>query len=228
MSVALNTQSNSIIDYLEKWALIEPDKCLYEFIGIRGNDQQSYTYRTFNEHSRNVAYKLARNHGLKSRDRALLAYPPGLDLVVAFFACVRAGVIPVPVYPPTPMGFDAGIAKLHAVATDCQAKVVLSTNQLSEFVQQKFTCRTSGSQQQTLMNLKDLVWIATDDVIEDAPQDFRNTIHSDLFLQYTSGSTGNPRGVIVSHENIIQNATATLDHVPIGVSWLPQYRRISR
>ena len=70
--------------------------------------------------------------------------------------------------------------------------------------------------------LPDLTWVTTDDIdasARDRPRDDPNSI---LLLQYTSGSTSDPKGVIVSHENVIHNALSTIDHVPVGVSWLPQ------
>ena len=56
-----------------------------------------------------------------------------------------------------------------------------------------------------------------------ASEGFRDEPHPTLFLQYTSGSTNDPKGVVVSHENVIHNTGSTLDHVPTMVSWLPQY-----
>ena len=56
-----------------------------------------------------------------------------------------------------------------------------------------------------------------------ASEGFRNRVHDTLFLQYTSGSTSDPKGVIVSQRNVVQNAHSTLTHVPVCVSWLPQY-----
>ena len=59
-------------------------------------------------------------------ERVLLAYPPGVEMICAFFACVRLGLIPVPVYPPTGHGFQAARDKTEFIARDCQAAAVLT------------------------------------------------------------------------------------------------------
>jgi acyl-CoA synthetase (AMP-forming)/AMP-acid ligase II len=80
----------SIIDYLEGWAATQPDTRLYGFLDIDGIEKDSYSYLSFHERTRNPAYYLARHSGLKNGARALLAYPPGLDVVIAFFCLCTA------------------------------------------------------------------------------------------------------------------------------------------
>ena len=213
----------SVVGYLEEWAAKQPDKCLFAFVDIDGNERETYTYRGFHEGSRNLAHYLLRNIGLKSGERVLLAYPPGLDLILAFFGCARIGVIPVPVYPPTPMNFEAGMAKLRLIAMDCQARAALSTRRSSELIRRIGAQRSERSASQPAREAQEIDWIATDDVSAEAPGSFRNDPNEVLFLQYTSGSTGDPRGVVVLHENVVHNASSTVDYVPIRVSWLPQY-----
>ena len=93
----------SIIDYLEEWAGIQPHKPLFGFINLDGHQTDLYTYSSFQEKTRNLADHLSRQEGLKAGDRVLLAFQPGLDIVAAFFACARLGLVPVPVLPPSPM-----------------------------------------------------------------------------------------------------------------------------
>ena len=122
---------DSIIDYLEHWAGVQPDKPFSSFLDSLGNEKESYTYLGFHERSRRVAGYLS-EVGLKRGDRALLVYTPGLEIIVAFFACARIGVIPVPVYPPTRANFEASLQKLILVVRDCQPTVALTT---AEFYQ---------------------------------------------------------------------------------------------
>jgi acyl-CoA synthetase (AMP-forming)/AMP-acid ligase II len=107
-----------------------PQQPLYVFLDIHGSVKASYTYEQFDERSKALACSLIRKENLNAGDRVLLAYPPGLEMMVAFFACVRAGIIPVPVYPPTTQGFSAAFEKMTYIATDCQAAAVLTDRTL--------------------------------------------------------------------------------------------------
>ncbi len=214
---------NSIVEYLDHWAAVQPDKCLYSYLEVDGTEREAYTYQAFSERTRHLAEFISQLKGLKHGDRALLVFPPGLEVIVAFLACARAGVIPVPVYPPTPMNFESGLAKLTFVAKDCGAKIALTTRGFYSSYRLLLAKRKISSLWLSGPELPNLEWVTTDDVRGQAAADFRNRVHETLFLQYTSGSTSDPKGVIVSQRNVVQNAHATLTHVPICVSWLPQY-----
>jgi len=212
----------SIIEYLEHWAEVQPDRCLYSFLDQDGKERDTYTFLAFHERTRHLAAYLS-EIGLRRGDRVLLVYPPGLELLVAFIACARIGVIPVPVYPPTPMSFESGLAKLTFVARDCGARAALTTRGFDRSYQLLLAKRRISSLWLTGPALPKLEWITTDHVRGLAPDGFRNDPDPVLFLQYTSGSTSDPKGVIISHRNVIHNCFATLDHAPTTVSWLPQY-----
>jgi thioester reductase-like protein len=209
----------SLVDCLEAQAAAHPDRRLSCFLNADGSERRSYTYRAFSDHTRRVAAHLSRRARLRHGDRALLAYPPGLDGIVALFACARVGVIPVPVPPPSSGNVAAALTRIALVARDCQAAALLTTRALSR------SCRSvaAASARRELACLPDLQWVTTDDIDAAARDRCRDDPNPILLLQYTSGSTGDPKGVIVSHANVIHNATSTLDHVPVGVSWLPQY-----
>ena len=213
----------SIIEYLDHWALLQPEKRLCSFLDIHGNETDSYTYQTFYNRSHYLAEYLSQHKGVQPGDRVLLVYPPGLDVIVAFFACARLGAIPVPVYPPTPLTFEKGLASLSFIARDCGATAALSTRALYHGYCQFTREGLPDARLEQRAGLPHLTWITTDDIQGTASDSFHGSPGSILFLQYTSGSTSAPRGVIVSHENVIHNGHATLDHTPIGVSWLPQY-----
>lgn len=214
---------NSIIDYLEHWATEQPGKCVFSFLNVTGNCTASYTYLGFSNQTRTLAEYLSKQAGVKYGDRLLLVYPPGLDVVVAFFACVRIGAIPVPVAPPTFMNFGGSLAKLAFVARDCQAKLALTTREFYRSYELLLATHKASSFLKHPTALREFNWVTTNDMRFQGSDRFRNDSNPILFLQYTSGSTSDPKGVIVSHENVIHNATSTIDHVPIGVSWLPQY-----
>jgi thioester reductase-like protein len=213
----------TVIDFLEHWASVQPDRCLYSFLDENGQELESYTYLAFHERTRQIAAHLVGAAKLRRGDRALLVYSPGLEFIAAFFACARAGVLPVPVYPPTPMNFEGGLKKLTFIARDCAARAALTTRGFYRSYQLLLARRKISSLKQKAPPLPKLKWVTTDDIRGVAAGSFANNPDEILFLQYTSGSTSDPKGVIATHENIIHNCESTLDHSPVCVSWLPQY-----
>ncbi|EUA54581.1 AMP-binding enzyme family protein [Mycobacterium xenopi 4042] len=131
-------------------------------------------------------------------------------------------MIAVPVSPPLPVAFEAGLAKLSFIARDCQAKAVLSTKQLEYDYRLLLGHRQGALPWPDVERPLELPWFATDGTQDFGGAPVADTPGRVLFLQYTSGSTSDPKGVIVSHANVIANASAfTGDEV--CVSWLPQH-----
>lgn len=214
--------AETLIDYLQMWEARKPDQTLYRFVDAEGRELEHYTYQSFAERTRELAAYLFTEAGLRPGDRALLVYPPGLEMVAAFYACARIGVIAVPVSPPLPMAFDAGLAKLGFIARDSRAKAVLSTKQF-EYDYRQLLCHRQGALPwQDAERPPALPWFATDGTQDFGGAPVPDTPGSVLFLQYTSGSTSDPKGVIVSHANIIANRSAFAGG-EVCVSWLPQH-----
>jgi thioester reductase-like protein len=213
----------SILDALEYGAAEHPDKPLYTFLDGSGRVRDTYTYLAFHERTRHLAQHLRGEKGLRRGNRVLLVYPPGLELIVAFVACARIGVIPVPVYPPTPMNFESALVKLAFVAGDCQARAALTTRGFHRSYRLLLAKRRITSLWLRTPRLPDLRWITTDDARGVASNGFVDDPDPVLFLQYTSGSTSDPKGVVVTHDNVLHNCASALDFVPTFVSWLPQY-----
>ena len=88
---------DSILDKLDSLGDQHPHKLLYSYIDLNGNPIGGYSYEEFLHRTKVIAVHLRRVHGFESQERLLLAYPPGLEMICAFFGCVRAGLIPVPV-----------------------------------------------------------------------------------------------------------------------------------
>lgn len=214
----------TLIDYLQMWAARRPDHTLFRFVDADGRELEHYTYRGFAERTRELAAYLSKEAGLAAGDRALLVYPPGLEMVAALYACARIGVIAVPVNPPLPMSFESGLAKLSFIARDCQAKVVLSTKQF-EYDFRLLLGQRSGAHAWADgpdAELPPLPWFATDGAQEFGGAPVADAPGEVLFLQYTSGSTSDPKGVIVTHANVIANGSAFSGDVVLA-SWLPQH-----
>ncbi len=212
----------TLIDYLRMWKARRPDQTLFRFVDAEGRELERYTHESFAERTGELAAYLSAEAGLKPGDRALLVYPPGLEMVAAFFACARIGVIAVPVSPPLPMAFEAGLAKLSFIARDSQAKAVLSTKQLEYDFRQLLGHRQGALPWPEVERLPELPWVGTDGTRDFGGAPVADTPGRVLFLQYTSGSTSDPKGVVVTHANVIANASAIPDSV-VCVSWLPQH-----
>jgi len=213
----------AILEALARGAIAHPDQRLFTFLDTDGRERDTYTYLAFHERTRHLAEFLRERKGLRRGDRVLLVYPPGLELIAGFVACARIGVLPVPVYPPTPMSFEAGLAKLTAIANDCGAKAALTTRGFFGSYHLLLARRRISAPWRSPPELPALAWITTDDVRGVASPGFADDPDPVLFLQYTSGSTSEPKGVVVTHANVLANARSTIEHPMIGVSWLPQY-----
>src|SRR3954452_11278771 len=98
----------SIFDLLKHWAIVQPQKLLFEFRNRRGEAIERHTYQSFHERTQSLAAHLNGTSGLAPGDRVLLAYPPGLEGITALLACARAGLIGVPVALPKTTDDHAG------------------------------------------------------------------------------------------------------------------------
>lgn len=208
----------SIIRELDNRTNLHPDKLMFAFLNIKGEITASYTYLEFQYRTDSIAGYINDNYSFKAGDRIILAYPPGLETICAFFACVKLGLIPVPVYPPSAQGFQASVTKMNFIAEDCTAVGILSNS--TYFWSIKIHLTRAEMQRQYIAELP---WILSDEANYNGVTSYARAHTDILFLQYTSGSTNNPKGVIVTHDNIIYNCYSVVDHDPIGVSWLPQY-----
>lgn len=214
----------SILGQLQTLAQQHPDKLLYSFLDVDGDPLESYTYASFLSRADAIAANLLDSGGFSSGDRLLLAYPPGLEMICAFFGCVRAGLIPVPVYPPSSRGFQSALYKMVHIARDCQAAGILTSFDYHASLKTNLARSGVSTCGVDAEYISALPWIVTEEFQETtsllppvAPTEI-------LFLQYTSGSTMEPKGVIVSHQNILDTYQAVVENdSPVVVSWLPQY-----
>ena len=213
-----------ILDQLDRLGDEHPHKLLYSYLDLNGNPIEEYSYGSFLRRTQAIAAHLRNDHHFAAEDRLLLAYPPGLEMICAFFGCVRAGLIPVPVYPPGSRGFQSALYKMVHIAKDCQAAGILTSKDYHASLKTNLARSGVSASGVDVDYISGLPWIVTEDFVDAiSVEPFSGTSNA-LFLQYTSGSTMEPKGVIVTHENILDTCPLVIDHpAPIVVSWLPQY-----
>jgi acyl-CoA synthetase (AMP-forming)/AMP-acid ligase II len=211
----LQQENTSLIEIINCRSQYQPDKQAYIFLQNGEEESASLTYAELNRRARAIAARLQAWKG----ERALLLYPSGLEFITAFFGCLYAGVIAVPVYPPKR---NQKLSRLLSIVNDSQTKIALTTSSILVDMSHRWQEETDP--------LNQLNWVATD-TIEADPQEFVPqliTPDSLAFLQYTSGSTGTPKGVMVTHDNLIHNSECIkqafeLTSDSVSVSWLPTF-----
>jgi thioester reductase-like protein len=214
----------SILDQLDRLGDEHPDKLIYSYIDLNGNPTEGYSYASFLHRTKVIAGYLKNEYRFAPEDRLLLAYPPGLEMICAFFGCVRAGLIPVPVYPPGSRGFQSALYKMVHIAKDCQTAGILTSKDYHQSLKTNLTRSGVSASGVDVDYISSLHWIVTENFVDTISDEPFNDTSKILFLQYTSGSTMEPKGVIVTHENILDTCSLVIDHpAPVVVSWLPQY-----
>lgn len=213
---------NDLVRTLEWWVEREPEHPLYSFLDGAGQVIESYTYRSLHERSNYLAANLSDSGRVRHGSPVLLVYSPGLEVMAAFLACVKVGALPVPVPPPEMAGLLGGLERLAHIQADARATVALTNQRCLNRVRALAGGGDEAARRLGREPLASLEWLPTDR-LQGVVVDFPSRPHPLLFLQYTSGSTQDPRGVMVSHQNVLHNCQATLDHRPVSVTWLPHY-----
>lgn len=209
--------TTNIVDRLRYWAAEKSEKRSFAFLSNGVEIDGDWTFAELDVRARAIAEALQRRK--LAGERALLLYSPGLDFIAGFFGCLFAGVIAVPAFPPRR---NRNMERIEGIAEDASAKVALTTTDVEQ--------RTSSLLQDGSL-LKKVEWISTDALPTQAADQWKaRAIRADdlAFLQYTSGSTGSPKGVMISHGNIMANCSVITqafeaDQASVGCSWLPTY-----
>ena len=208
---------NTLVDLLRSRADQHPDDLIYRFIQDNDSDIITVTYGELDRRARAIGAWLE-SLGANG-ERALLLYPAGLDYIVSFMGCLYAGVTAVPAYPPR---INRPAPRIQSIVDDSHASFALTTSPILSNIEKRF---------EHAPDLKALRWLNTDQAPAGLEADWRlPAISSDTlaFLQYTSGSTSQPKGVMLSHGNLMHNLKAIqhgfqIDHRNSGVFWLPSY-----
>ncbi|GAA6624132.1 amino acid adenylation domain-containing protein [Scytonema sp. NUACC26] len=210
-------QYATIVEVLRARSSKTPHTQAFTFLEDGETLESTLNYHELDRRSRAIAAQL-QTLGL-SGERALLLYPPGLDYLTTFLGCLYAGVVAVPAYPPHN---QRNTPRVQAIISDAQTCVALTTTTLLSKLQSLLAQKR---------NLEDLQWLTTDNLAQGIEDSWEHpAIHQDslAFLQYTSGSTGIPKGVMVSHGNLLHNSeyikqAFELTPESVSVTWLPSF-----
>lgn len=210
-------QCTTYIEVIKNRTASKPDHVVFRFLSDGVNENESLTYRQLETRSKalGAAMQKVGNKG----DRVLLLFQPCLSYVASLYACFYSGFVAVPAYPPRR---KRGIERIYSIIEDSKATICLISQQVYNDIQKNF--KNDGL-------LNQLNWIIYEDIADDKAKEFNETeiLAEDLaLLQYTSGSTGNPKGVMITQLNLLYNSeyirqTFELSDNTVGVNWLPVF-----
>ena len=207
----------TLVDILRNRAREQPHFSIYSFLVDGESVELSLTYSELEQKAKAIAAYL--QSITSPQDRVLLLYPAGLDYITAFFGCLYAGVIAIPAYPPRP---NRSLNRIQNILNNAQTDIALTNSD---------TFQSLEKQLAKTPELKKLRWIATNAIAPNQAKNWREpSLDEDsiAFLQYTSGSTAEPKGVKIAYKNLLHNLEAIhgcFRHSPQskGVIWLPPY-----
>jgi 8-amino-7-oxononanoate synthase/acyl carrier protein len=208
---------SNLVDLLRHRAAHQGNDRGFTYLTDGETDEVHWTYAELDRRARAIGSWL-QSQGL-SGERALLLYPAGLEFIAAFFGCLYAGAVAVPAYPPRR---NRTMSRIQTIADDAEAKVALTTHDVLERIQEVID---------ETPDLKRIRWQATDQLERGLEHDWQHPdVHGDTlaFLQYTSGSTGVPKGVVLNHANLMHNSALIsyafeVTRTGRSVFWLPSY-----
>jgi len=214
---------NTFIEVLENHAQNIPNQTVFTFLNDRGEEVSALSYLEFHKKSKSIGSWLQKKFGKKVKGaRVLLLYEPGLEFICGFLGCLYAGAIPVPAYPPEVKQLNKSLQRINQIVKNAEPLAVFTNQTIEKKLKlMKF--------KMPVLYFKPI--IATDKIkitLEKHWQKPDLNAEDIAFLQYTSGSTSEPKGVMVTHQNLLHNSKLIKefyghDQNSTGVIWLPFY-----
>ncbi|CAB9518761.1 D-alanine--D-alanyl carrier protein ligase [Seminavis robusta] len=216
---------STILEALDHHAGETPDKIVLTWVDKNCDEQNKMTFTQLEDTSNAVAARLLKL-GCQKGDRVMVAYPFGLEFLAGMFGAMKIGVIPCSIYPPNPNQLKTEMPKFRRFAEDAGAKYALSTNTFATAMAAASVLYKTG-----------VTWIGTDKIstkkskskTPNAYETYMGEPNDICFIQYTSGSTGSPKGVMISHHNLAETCKAGVSLTQcsepnsLEVLWVPQY-----
>lgn len=211
----------SLVDMLRTRAADQGSDLAFWYLLDGEDDVVDITFASLDRDSRAVAARLAEVGS--PGDRVVILMAPGPDFLAAYFGCLYAGMIAVPAFLPDVINVDRSVPRLRAIAQDAEAVCILSDDLFVTFREHLWNLAP---------DLARTPWVSIEDAVahgdDEAWSDPAVTLDTTAFIQYTSGSTSLPKGVVLTHGNLLANCelirrSSGGDEPLVGVSWLPPY-----
>jgi thioester reductase-like protein len=218
--MVMPSHPETVVDFVRWRAADQAGRGAFTFLVNGETEGAQLTYAETDRQAR-VFAALLQNYA-RPGERACLIFPQSLDFIIAFLGCLYAGVVAVPTYLPS-LGKASGTSTTFtAIAKDARPVLVLTTSRLWPKMSSLFA---------NVPELENVRWLTTDDATHASAADWREPrLSSDdiAFFQYTSGSTSFPKGVVVTHGNLLSNLRAICGATDnsedsAGVTWLPMF-----
>ncbi|WP_173346187.1 non-ribosomal peptide synthetase/type I polyketide synthase [Pseudoduganella dura] len=209
-----------LVDLLQLQAARQPDFPVLTYLRDGEEAAATATFAQLDTQARAIAQALAGS--TQPGDRVMLLYLPGMEFTSAYFGCLYAGRIAVPLPPPRPARLQQTLEKLLAIAASAAPRAVLTTRLLADKAAEFFD---------TMPALRDMAWLVSEEIDMARAGEWRRPHidpHGVAFLQYTSGSTALPKGVMLTHANLLANTdyfARGCAHGPESslLNWLPPF-----
>jgi acyl-CoA synthetase (AMP-forming)/AMP-acid ligase II len=211
---------DTLIQLLRWRAVEQPERLAYTFLTDGKTESSVLSYAELDRQARAIAALLQQQTA--SGERALLLYPQGLEVIAAFLGCLYGGVIAIPVPPPDAGRLKRTLPRLRAIVQDAQATVVLTNTRILSIFED------AGLEFPEFDTIR---WIDTEQVDLQLAESWQEPeINSDdiAYLQYTSGSTSTPKGVMITHKNVMHHSAylqraCGYDSDSVTVTWMPYF-----
>ncbi len=216
----INAEPKTLVELLRTRAVQQSNGHAYTFMIDGKKPSEPLTYEALDRQARAIAAQLQQYEA--EGERALLLYPQGLEVIAAFCGCLYAGVIAIPVPPPESGRLKRTLPRLRSIVKDANATIALTTASIFELIE---------TVKDEFPEFEQMRWINTAQIDLNLAQQWSDPeVHPDqlAYLQYTSGSTSTPKGVMLTHYNLMYHCSylkqaCGYDSESVSVTWMPYF-----